>query len=559
MRLVLWSLLGSLVFGAGVLTGVRAVRNHDHPGAVPFALLAVLLGGVGALIAVALSGLGLIELNTLFEVLLIGGYAFTSILWISFVFEYTGRGPPITWQRGLGLVVLGCLTIASTIVSGLQQTGEIDFGFLGQVSYLSTFGLQMAVFSLGLLGAVLIARSAITYDDFSLGRALLFVSSGIGITVLPLTVAYSQQIGREMTLRLGFLQIGAVLGLFAWTQFRTDPFERGASAGHLARETVLEAMTAPIVVVDRTNRLLDVNHAAEDTFAIETTNLRERSLADVTGTSVSSLHDGSVSLQTASGRREFVVNRTEITDATGDELGLAYRFRDVTDRQTREQRLQVLNRVIRHNLRNDLDAIRGFAEPIRDEDLPADESAQYFEQIATIASNLADIAHTTDRSERVMTESSLQRERCELVELAEAVADASACEQVTVDAREPAVVIQSDRDVIRLVLDELVDNAVAHSDRETPAVDIRIREAESGATLEVRDDGPGIPAAERAVLVDGEETPVKHGSGIGLWMVYWAVTRLGGQLAFRENEPRGSIVVIHLSDLAGSRVARPDT
>ncbi len=559
MRHVTWLVLGVIVVLSGVLVGAGAVRNRDHPGAVPFALLSVLLGWVGALIALALSGLGLLELNTLFDVLLIGGYAFTSLLWISFVFEFTGRGPSITWQRGFGLLVVGCLTVASTIVSGLQQTGEIDFGLLGRVSYLSTFAFQIGVFSLGLLGAVLIVRSAITYGDFSLGRAVVFVGSGIGISFLPLTVAYSQQLGRDATLRIAFLQVGVVIALFAYVQFRTDPFGRGASAGHLARETVLEAMTAPVVVVDRTDRILDVNGAAEDTFAIETTNLRELSLADVTGTSVQSLHSGSVTLETASGRREFLVNRTEITDATGDELGRAYRFRDVTGRQTREQRLQVLNRVIRHNLRNDLDAIRGFAEPIRDEDLPADESARYFEQIETIASSLVGLANTTDRSERVMTESRLQRERCELVELAQNVAEESASEQITVDACEPAVAIQSDRHVLRLVLDELVDNAVTHTDRETPTVEIRVRATDGGARLEVRDDGPGIPEAERAVLVDEEETPVRHGSGIGLWMVYWAVTRLGGQLAFRENEPRGSIVVIHLSDLADPQASRSDT
>jgi signal transduction histidine kinase len=66
--------------------------------------------------------------------------------------------------------------------------------------------------------------------------------------------------------------------------------------------------------------------------------------------------------------------------------------------------------------------------------------------------------------------------------------------------------------------------------------------------IEVRDDGPGIPEQERSVLLEGTETPLRHGSGLGLWLVYWGVVRLGGDLQFREREPRGSTVAVRLPD-----------
>jgi signal transduction histidine kinase len=266
----------------------------------------------------------------------------------------------------------------------------------------------------------------------------------------------------------------------------------------------------------------------------------------------------SMTLRTTTGRREFVIDQTEIASTDGDVLGRAYQFRDVTDRKTREQRLQVLNRVIRHNLRNDLDAIRGFAEPIRDDDIPAEEAAQYFDRIDTLASGLVSLADAVDRSEHVLTGEHLERDQCDLLTIAQSVAAAVTDADVTLNIPEDAK-LRSDPDAIELVLTELLDNAVTHSDRTSPSVVIRIRSTEAGAEIAVADDGPGIPPEERTVLREGEEIPIRHSRGLGLWLVSWTVTRLGGALSFEERDPRGSIVIVDLPDLEQSnRFAPPD-
>jgi len=546
IRLV-WAAVGVVLLGTGVLIAGRTARQHDHPGVVPYALLAVLLAGLGATIGLSRSGVVPIELDAVSELLLIGGYAFASLLWIAFVFEYTGRGPAITPRRWVGIALLGGLTVASTAVTWSQQTGRVRLGVLGQLSYLSTFVLQVAVFSLGLLGVVLLVRSAVTYDDLPLGSAATFVLAGVGITFLPLAIGYGGQLGGESIYRVVFLQLAIVVAVFAWIAFGTDAFERGAAAGHLARETALDAMSVPVIVVDRCGRLLDVNRVAAETFGIETTRRRNQSLGEVADIPENPPVEKSITLQTTTGRREFIIEKTKVDDTSGKLLGRAYRFQDVTDRETREQRLQVLNRVIRHNLRNDLDAVRGFAEAIRNGDLPAEETGQYFDRIGTLATGLVDLADAVERSGRMLTDERLEWGRCDLVVIARAVAEGATDADVTVDAPD-AVAIRSDRDAIELVLDELVENAVTHTDRPTPSVTIRVRSTSDGGRISVADDGPGIPPEEQAVLLEGEETSVRHGSGVGLWLVSWTVTRLGGDLSFEEREPRGSVVIVNLPD-----------
>ena len=68
------------------------------------------------------------------------------------------------------------------------------------------------------------------------------------------------------------------------------------------------------------------------------------------------------------------------------------------------------------------------------------------------------------------------------------------------------------------------------------------REARPAVTVAVRDDGPGLPVAEQRILEGKEETPLEHGLGVGLWLVTWLVTSIGGEVDYEENDPRGSVV-----------------
>jgi Signal transduction histidine kinase len=110
-------------------------------------------------------------------------------------------------------------------------------------------------------------------------------------------------------------------------------------------------------------------------------------------------------------------------------------------------------------------------------------------------------------------------------------------EGVSVDV--PSVTVGIDRELCRYALSELLENAVEHSG-ETPTVVVRGAETATGSRLVVADDGPGIPANEQAVIDAGSETPLSHGSSLGLWGVRWAVQTLGGSLSFEESDLGGT-------------------
>jgi len=67
--------------------------------------------------------------------------------------------------------------------------------------------------------------------------------------------------------------------------------------------------------------------------------------------------------------------------------------------------------------------------------------------------------------------------------------------------------------------------------------------------ITVSDDGPGIDHDEIAVLEAGSETPLRHGSGIGLWLVKWVVDRSSADLSF-DAGPGGTDVTIRFQQSA---------
>lgn len=544
-----WLAVGSLIVAVCVLTIARANRASDHPGIRPWSLLVSLLGATAAGIAVVRTIGVASEAAPILELGLIAVAVFASVLWIGFAIAYTGRGPAMTTQRWGGLATLGCLAIASTTATWFHHVDRANLGLLGELSAVSTSFLQIGVFSLGLLGVVLIARSTAVYDDLPVRTGAALVSCGLAIALLPYSIPLDGQFGGPRTTTVAVLQIGVAVGAFAAIERGEGLFDRAPTAGHLARATVLETTAQPVLVVDRETRVLDLNVAARATFDVGQGPLRTRRLDDVTGLDEGMDLDGPVSLATVAGQRSFLVRRSTITNDGDTVLGYAYRFRDVTDRRASEQRLQVLDRVIRHNLRNDLDAIRGFSEPIRDGELPPDDAAEYFDRIGAIATDLVELADAIERSDRLLAGEPLDPEPCDLASIAEDAAVGQPDHEIAVNAPAEPVELRTDPRVVRLVLDELLDNAVEHADSPTPTIEIAVAATDDGARIEVRDDGPGIPDDERAVLREGSETAIAHGSGVGLWLVNWAATRLGGTLAFASNQPRGSVVTVRLPDL----------
>ena len=249
--------------------------------------------------------------------------------------------------------------------------------------------------------------------------------------------------------------------------------------------------------------------------------------------------------RTASGDPIPVENHIGLLTTDDGELrGSVGVLRDISDRKRRERRLTVLNRALRHDLRNSMHVILANAELV--ERAIGDEAA--IDKLRTIQQRAQAITSLSDKAreiEHTIGGRTLPRERIDVARLltAQSARFRDRYPDATVDVDVPDHAWVEAVELVDVAVENLIENSLEHTDDQY--VEVRVDVAPDTVTVTVADDGPGIPAKERRLVSQGSETPLDHASGLGLWLVAWITRDSGGRIVF-EDETDGSVVKLVL-------------
>lgn len=487
--------------------------------------------------------------------------------WALFSFDYVGREELVS-RRPVAIIAAPIVVglTATAVLFGDQVVPWVSLpaqpGATGAEAVLLSVLSLSQFFALLYAGGVMMVGSGLILWTFQRYRHL-DSTTGVALvtfgTVPWVSVLFALQlesvsfVAFSALLALGFL-FGTVSAVALIGPFPL--FARVPAAGGVGPRTVMEELTDLVVVTDGSGTVVELNAAARDQFD---RGMVDRSVATVLGADLAELRDrNTIELTSDTGRASFEPTVSMLTDQHGQQLGYAIVLRDVTTRITRRQRLEVMNRILRHNLRNDISVIAGHGDLIqeRTDDSDVAESAGL---IADKSEELIDVTESARDAEKVLDVSPGESGPTPIEPVVETVF------QEVADAGDATFAYDGDGGVavpltpgqLESVLQHLVGNAVEHNDAE-PSVRVTVREDPSApypVHLSVADDGPGIPGTERQVIEAGSESPLEHSSGIGLWIVRWITTMAGGEIAFAEREPHGSIVTLRLpaaSELVGT-------
>lgn len=336
----------------------------------------------------------------------------------------------------------------------------------------------------------------------------------------------------------------------------TERKEREAQLHHYER--AIEGANDLIAAIDTDYRYRFANQAYREFHGLETGDVTGTPLSDGIGADTFETVHPYVERALAGRSVQYRMTRTRpgkpdrtydiryhpLEDETDTVGGVLAVFRDITEQVEREHQLASLDRMLRHDLRNELTIVRGRAEMIADSGPSGVER-----HAAAIDEAVERILGQTDKAREVVDV--LTNPSTPTVLDPKAMID-RVVERLEADYPDAAITVDASAGTrlksipeLERAIDELLENALVHADRDSPDVTVTVRDCDGAVAFTVTDDGPAIPPEERAVIAeDRESKPLLHSSGMGLWLVKRIVNRAGGTIGFATSEPRGNEVTI---------------
>ncbi|MFB6126772.1 MAG: ATP-binding protein [Halolamina sp.] len=238
---------------------------------------------------------------------------------------------------------------------------------------------------------------------------------------------------------------------------------------------------------------------------------------------------GSLCFADSSGRkRTFEESDRAFVECLTGVLGqkITLNEREIT-LSNRNQLLEVLSRVLRHNFRNDLTLVQGHVGALvsaaADLGIETDALESTVERLLSLTQKSREL-HEIAQAEPRFAER-------QIMEMVEGVRRAFAAEypHATVRLTAPEGVTLTALPTVETAVRELVENAVTHAGP-YPVCDIAVEARPDDVRITLTDNGPGLPTQDRKVLEGGSETALSHGSGVGLWIVRWVMNSHDGSV-----------------------------
>ena len=330
-------------------------------------------------------------------------------------------------------------------------------------------------------------------------------------------------------------------------------------AGERARtETILSAIDSGLLAVDHRGTVLLANHSLRRSLDLPdplgrhyVEVIRHSEVGRALEAALRTGRPQALEVRIHHLRRIYALQAGPFPGQEGMPHGAVLTFQDVTElRRVDEVRRDFVANAS-HELRTPLTSIRGFVEALEDGGLEEPPTARRFleriraaaERMTALVSDLLELSRL-ESGERPPTWERVAPDEV-VDEVIAALGALAAAKEIEITTQVDAPLFETDRDRLRGVLENLVENALKY----TPAgghVSVSARADEGSVVFEVADDGPGIGAEhlprlfERFYRVDKARSRELGGTGLGLSIVKHLAESLGGVVSVSSEPGRGS-------------------
>lgn len=221
------------------------------------------------------------------------------------------------------------------------------------------------------------------------------------------------------------------------------------------------------------------------------------------------------------------------------------------EKTVEEQRdnLRIVNKIVRHDIRNDLQLISAYADRLANRTDEFEEP----QKISKCVTNAVEVTETA----RDVTDMVLQAGQPDefvnlnniLPQQIKNINNSYPRSQIETRGQIPNIDVVGS-DMLESVFRNLLSNAIQHNTKEVPEVTVSVSQTASDAIIEIADNGPGIPDRHKETMFEeGNSGLESDGTGLGLYLVKKVVGRNNGRVEVVDNEPEGSVFVVKLPKL----------
>lgn len=215
---------------------------------------------------------------------------------------------------------------------------------------------------------------------------------------------------------------------------------------------------------------------------------------------------------------------------------------------------------VSHEIRTPITSIKGFAELIRDGDLPVEQRVEFSNIIVSESMRLMDLS--TNMLKLSELDSQVIREEPVRFPLDEQVRKTIlllepfwTAKRIEFDLNLDEILYIGNKDLLFQVWLNLIQNAVKFSN-DGGMVRVSLRKADGRIIFTVSDSGIGIAEEDKGRIFDrfyrGDKARMKDGNGLGLVIVKKIVDLAGGRIHFISEQNKGTEFTVELPDAQGA-------